>query len=64
MKLKKLFLVEIVFLLLISCSTTSSVSQSSALTPLESKDETLSALIKAYNLNPDEWIILNTIYVD
>lgn len=54
MKLKKLFLVEIVFLLLISCSTTSSVSQSSSLTPLESKDETLSALINAYKLNPDD----------
>ncbi len=54
MKLKRLFLVEIVFLLLISCSTTSSVSSSSALTPLESKDETLSALINAYKLNPDD----------
>lgn len=54
MKLKRLFLVEIVILLLISCSTTSSVSSSSALTPLESKDETLSALINAYKINPND----------
>ena len=51
--MKKLFLVEILIVLLISC-TTNSVSVNSALTPLESKDDTLLALYKAYDSNPDD----------
>lgn len=48
--MKKLFLVEIILLLMLSC-TTNSVSDNLALTPLESKAETLSALNKAYEQN-------------
>lgn len=48
--MKKLFLVEIILILMLSC-TTNSVSDYLALTPLESKAETLSALNKAYEQN-------------
>ena len=50
--MKKLFLVEIIVFLLISCTTSKGVS--SALTPLVTKNDTLEALYKAYEDNPED----------